>query len=117
MSLVGKMIFFLGSLASQFTTPLISRSEGAKKNSKEAFFKIVMSTYLLTLLGFVALGIFGFLTVPILFGERAYSIIPYLPLFAFAMLLLTVTNVFVGYYQAKSIYSFSILTFFLAIVQ
>lgn len=116
-SLVGKMIYFLGGLASQFTIPLISRSEGAKNNSGKTFAKILISTYFLSAVGFLMFGVFGYMSVPILLGERGESIIQYLPLFAFAMLLFSVSKVFVSYYQTKNIYSFSISTFFLAIVQ
>ena len=116
-SLVGKMIFFLGGLASQFTIPMVARSEGAGKDSDNAFIKILLSTFLLSLVGFLAFGIFGYITVPMLFGGRAESIISYLPLFGFAMLCFTIAKVFVPYYQAKKIYSFSVTAFFLAIIQ
>ncbi len=116
-SLVGKMVFFLGSLASQFTVSLVARSEGARKDSTKTFTKILLSTYLLCVVGFLAVGVFGHITVPILFGENALSIVSYLPLFAFAMLLFSISKVFVSYYQTKRLYSFSIVTFFLAVVQ
>lgn len=116
-SLVGKMVFFLGNLASQFTTSLISRSEGAKKDSRKTFTKILLSTYLLCVVGFLAVGVFGHITVPILFGERAVLIVSYLPLFSFAMLLFAISKVFVSYYQTKKLYTFSIFTFLLAVVQ
>ena len=116
-STVGKMIYFLGGLASQFTIPLISRSEGAKNNSDKTFSKILLSTYFLAVVGFLSFGVFGYISVPIIFLERGESIVQYLPIFAFAMLLFTVSKVFVTYYQTKNIYSFSIFTFLLAIVQ
>ncbi|EKD64421.1 MAG: hypothetical protein ACD_50C00390G0001, partial [uncultured bacterium] len=116
-SLVGKMVYFLGSLASQFVMPLVSFNEGAMKNSGKTFFKILGSTYFLTFIGFVAFGVLGFVTVPILFGEKANSIVSYLPLFTFAFVLFSLSRVFVSYYQAKKVYTFSVITFLLAIVQ
>ncbi|MDO8658205.1 MAG: glycosyltransferase [Candidatus Levybacteria bacterium] len=116
-SLVGKMIYFMGSLTSQFITPLVSRIEGAKKSSKETFSRILFSTCLLSFIGFIAFGLLGSITAPLLFGQKAYSIIPYLPLFGVAMVFFSVSKVFISYYQAKKLYSFSVVTFFLAIVQ
>lgn len=116
-SLIGKMIYFMGSLTSQFITPLVSRIEGAKKSSKETFFKILFSTCLLSFIGFIVFGLLGHITSPLLFGQKAYSIIAYLPLFGVAMLFFSVSKVFISYYQARKLYSFSVATFFLAVVQ
>ena len=116
-SLVGKMIFFLAGLSQQFTTSLVSRREGAKKSSQDMFYAIFLSSLCLAGVGFVLFGMFGFLTVPILFGDRADSIIGYLPSFSLAMLLFSTSRVFVAYHQARNLHSFSVISFMLAIVQ
>ncbi|OGH17080.1 MAG: hypothetical protein A3C22_02085, partial [Candidatus Levybacteria bacterium RIFCSPHIGHO2_02_FULL_37_10] len=112
-SLVGKMIYFMGGLTAQFITPLISRNEGAKKSSKETFSRILFSTCLLSFIGFIAFGLFGFITAPLLFGQKALSIISYLPLFGVAMLYFSISRVFISYHSARKLYSFSVVTFFL----
>lgn len=116
-SLVGKMIFFLVSLSSQFTTPLISHQEGARKNSENTFATILLSSTILGMIGYLAFGFFGSVTAPLLFGERASAIVSYLPTFCLAMVYFSISRVFVTYYQAKNLYSFSAVTFMLAIVQ
>lgn len=116
-SLAGKMIYFLGGLSSQFVIPLVSRNEGANKSSQKTFSLILYSTLALSLLGFVSFGLLGRLTVPFLYGSKAYSITSYLFLFSFAMMCFAVSKVFVSYYLAKRLYSFSVVAFLLTIVQ
>ena len=116
-SLTGKMIFFLVSLSSQFTTPLISHQEGARKNSENTFATILLTSTVLGIIGYLAFGFFGPVTAPLLFGERASAIVSYLPTFCLAMVYFSISRIFVTYYQAKNLYSFSVVTFMLALVQ
>lgn len=116
-SLAGKMIFFMGGLSSQFITPLVSRSEGARQSSQKTFSFILGATTLLSLLGFVIFGLFGDRTIPLLYGPKTVSIIPYLIPFTLAMAGFTISRVFVSYYLTKKIYSFAIGAFLLAILQ
>jgi O-antigen/teichoic acid export membrane protein len=116
-SLVGKMIFFLGNLIAPFITPFISRYEGANKNSLHALYLIIAATSLFTFVGFVLFGIFGYITVPLLYGERARLIVPYVPLFTFGMACYSVSGAIVNYYLIRKIYSFTIITSFLVFLQ
>jgi len=38
LSLVGKMIYFVGALFSQFITPMVSKEEGAGRDSEPVFY-------------------------------------------------------------------------------
>lgn len=107
-SLVGKMIFFLGNLTSPFIIPLISRYEGAKKNATNALYALVGFTGIFTFIGFLLFGILSPITVPLLYGEKAVAIIPYLSFFTFGMMCYTISSVFVNYYLVKKMYSFTI---------
>ena len=117
LSLVGKMIFFLGSLISPFLIPLVSRNEGANKNSQIILYYTLIGSALVTMLGYVAFGLFGFITTPFLFGPKALAITAYLPFFCLAFILFSIAQVFVMYYQAKKLYIFPITAFLLSFVQ
>lgn len=119
LSTVGKMVFFLGSLGNQFILPLISHDEGAKRNSRKTFYLVLLATFALSGIGFVAFGVFGqrLLSQPFLFGERIVPIYPYLIPFTFAMLCFTVSRAFVTYYLAKKAYLFPIVGSVLAFMQ
>ncbi len=117
LSLVGKMVYFLGGLTSPFIVPLISREAGANKNSLKTLYLLLTSTSILSILGFVAFGLFGSLTIPLLYGQKALAIIPYLTLFTGGMACYTISKVLINYYLVKRVYTFTILTSLLVIVQ
>src|SRR3989338_8050376 len=116
-SLVGKMIYFLGGLTTPFIIPLISRKEGAKKDSKKTLYLILTATTILAVIGYICFGLFGTISIPILYGEKALAITPYLPWFAFGMMCYTISRVLVNYYLVKKVYSFTIATTFLVFFQ
>ncbi|MDP3941688.1 MAG: glycosyltransferase [bacterium] len=116
-SLVGKIVFFLGTLASQFVIPLVSRNEGQNKSSKKTMQLILLSTTLLTFIGFIVFGVLSQYTLTPFFGERAAFATEYLQFFLFAMMCFSMSRVFVFYYLAKRIYTFPFVSFLLSIVQ
>lgn len=116
-SLVGKIIFFLGGIISQLILPLVSRNEGANKKSDRLLASIFILTFLITGAGFLFWGKLAYITAPIVFGAKALEVIPYLEPFTFAMICFSLSQVFVSYYLAKKNYTFPIVSFLLAIVQ
>ena len=117
LALVGKMVFFISSLFSQFITPVVSRDEGAGKNSRATFNRLLLATTLVGLGGFVGLGVFSRFTVPLLWGPKAQNILPYLPLYTLAMVDFSVLAALVGYHQIRRRYLFPIVNFLLALGQ
>lgn len=117
LSLVGKMVYFLGGLTTPFMIPLVSRNEGANKNSLRTLYLLLSITIFLSLVGFVAFGLFGNLTIPILYGKKAISIVPYLALFTLGMVCYTASKVIIDYYLVKRIYTFTFLTCLLVVIQ
>jgi len=117
LSLVGKMVYFLGGLTTPFIVPLISRKEGANKNSLKTFYILLFLTALLSLVGFLAFGLLGEITIPILYGTKALAIVPYLTFFTLGMAFYTVSKVFINYYLVKRIYSFTVVTSLLVLLQ
>lgn len=116
-STVGKIIFFVGSLSNQLVLPFVSKNEGENKNSEKLLVLIFIATFLVTGAGFLFWGKFGYLTAPLIFGQKAASVIPYLQPFAFAMMLFTLSQIFVNYYLAKKMYTFPVVAFLVVIVQ
>lgn len=110
LSLVGKMIFFLGSLLSSFTITVISRSEGQGKNPKYVFYKIFAGTAFLVINGVAFLGFLGEITVPLLLGSRATILTPFLNRYTLAIGLFTLTNTIVLYRLARKQYIFPIFS-------
>ncbi|HSX09997.1 MAG TPA: oligosaccharide flippase family protein [Candidatus Saccharimonadales bacterium] len=117
LSLVGKMIFFIGNLTSPFIIPLISRYEGAKKNSLHALYAILGLTAFFVFCGFILVGVFGQFTVPLLYGEKARVIVPYVSYFTFGMACYTISSVLVNYYLVRKIYLFTVVSSLLIILQ
>ncbi|HSA83530.1 MAG TPA: glycosyltransferase [Patescibacteria group bacterium] len=116
-SLVGKMVFFISTLFAVFIIPFVSRNEGAKKDSSHILDWSLLMASTLASLGFIFVGVFGHITVPILLGEKALTIVPYLLPFTFAVGCFAIATVFMSYYLTKKVYSFSVVTFFLALMQ
>lgn len=109
-SLVGKMIFFFGSLLNTFILPVVSRAEGEHKNPRREFAKLLGGTAFLTIGAALGLGIGGRYFVPILLGERAADIVPYVPLYALAIALFTLSSTIALYGLARKRYIFSTLS-------
>lgn len=106
LSLVGKMVYFFGSLFNSFIVTFVGRSEGERKNSTGLFYKFFAGTAFLTLNSFILLGPLGFISVPFLLGDKANSIVPYLTNYTLAIALFTLTNTVIAYHLAKKHYIF-----------
>ncbi|MBI4067724.1 glycosyltransferase [Candidatus Gottesmanbacteria bacterium] len=117
LSLVGKMIFFMGNLSTQFIVPLGGKKEGEGRSSHSIFSKLLLVTITSSVIGFISIGIFGFYTVPLLFGDKVNQIVFYLPRFALAMAYFTIAMIIVNYHQVKHHYIFPFVSFLLTILQ
>ncbi len=117
LSLSGKIIYFLGVLFSQFIVPVISKTEGAQKNSKFVFYKLLGISTLASLAGFVAIGVFGKFTIPYLFGEKSLGITQYLLLYSYAIFSFSVASSVIIYHQIKRHYLFPIIGVLVAFYQ
>lgn len=115
LSLTGKMVYFLGSLATVLATAFGSRDFGSNATSNAVFYRLLLFTTLMTGIAFFGIGVFGYLTLPWLFGHKAYDILLYVVPYTFAIALLTIGNAVTTYYTAKRQYVFSYLALFSAI--
>ncbi len=109
LSLAGKMVYFLGNLFGQFVIPIISKEEGKKAQTAAVFYKLLAGSSLFAFFGFLGIGMFGFYTVPILFGKNAVATVTYLPLYALSMLIFSIATTVVSYHQVKKHYVFAVI--------
>lgn len=107
LSLVGKMIFFLGTLPNFFTVTFVSRREGLGKSSRKVLTLIYSMTLLFSGISFVGFGLLGHITVPLLFGSKGLVIIPWLIPYTAALAIFCLSGVLVSYHMAKKRYVFS----------
>lgn len=116
-SLVGKMIFFVGTLASQFVMPLASRNAGARQDSSKLLRMSMLATLVLSGGAAIVFGIFGGFSGPLLFGERMQSLVQYLPFFSVGVLGFSLSRVFLQYHLAQKRYTFGVIAFLLSFIQ
>jgi len=109
LSLVGKMVYFSGSLLNAFMIPYVSRDLGKGKNPNTAFYTLFALEAFLALNAFALFGLLGFITIPFLFGEKSLTIVPYLTLYTFGIVMFTLTNTIVQYRLIRHNYVFPVL--------
>lgn len=117
LSLIGKMIYFLGTLFAQFITPMVSKAEGEGKNSHTIFNKLILATLGSSFVGFIFLGLLGNMTVPFLFGEKVLPILPFLVFYTAAMIATTCAINIVSYHQIKNHNLFPLASFLVSVLQ
>ncbi len=116
LSIVGKIIYFLGSLPNAFMITFVSRMESLGKSSRAVLHLLFGSSVALTLAGFLAFGVLGSFTVPLLLGAKTLPILALLLPYTLAISLLTLTNALVLYYLARKEYLLPRLSFFFALL-
>jgi len=117
LSLAGKMIYFGGGLFAGFVNPLVSKRLGAGRDTKRIFYRILNLNALTSILGFIVIGLFGRITLPLLFGNRVGPILPLLPMYCLGLSSFTIASSFIAYHQARKEYVFSTVGFLLGLVQ
>lgn len=107
LSLVGKMVYFLGSLFSVFILTIASRDTGLNKNSANNFYKLLAANFGLLSIAFIGLGLLGPMLIPILFGSKSLMIVEYLRPYVLAIVLFTIAGSFSSYHLAKQQFIFA----------
>lgn len=106
LSLVGKMVFFFGSLPSLLMITLVSRDLGLKRDSRTTFRILLAASSVMILFTLLALGVWGNITVPILLGDKTLPILNFLRMYVLSMGLFTLSNIFVVYHLARRQFEF-----------
>ncbi|NTW15054.1 MAG: glycosyltransferase [Candidatus Moranbacteria bacterium] len=115
LALVGKMIYFLGSLPNSLTTTLVSRIDGMKRDSTRLFLVIYGLVAFVSFVGVLLLGVFGSFVTPLLFGDKVREIFPWLLPYSVALALFTVSGVIVSYHMARQRHIFSVTSFLISL--
>lgn len=110
LSLVGKMLYFMGTLLNVFTISLIGRDLGNKKNPRASFYRLLSGSLFLCIMGFIVLGSFKDFTLPLLFGAKALPILPFLNSYLMAMILFTLASLLTSYHLVKNQIMFPIVS-------
>lgn len=106
LSLVGKIIFFLGSIPNLLTNPLVSRKAGHRRSAELIFMSILAATSSIVAVAILGLIHYGWYILPLLFGSKAVLVLPYVNNYILAAGLFTISNVIVTYHLAKKQYLF-----------
>lgn len=106
LSMIGKMLYFLGSLINTFTITLVARHLGSGRNPSSILLYVFWSTALSLSTAYLALIFFGPDLLPLLFGTRILEILPYINNYAVGITLYTLANVLVSYHLAAKRYLF-----------
>jgi len=110
-SVITKIIFFVGSLISPLIAPFVSRYEGRNQDTSYILKKVFLGTVFLILPFFILFGFLSSLTAPFLFGSKATTIIQYLPITTFAISCFVLGKIVSDYYILKKYYIFPLVFF------
>lgn len=111
LSLIGKMIFFFGTLFNSLMVTLVSKNQGENKPTEIIFYKVFSAAIIITVGAYLALNIFSNSIIPMLFGAKSLDILPYLHTYSLAMALFTLTSVIIIYHLSREQYKYSIISF------
>ncbi len=115
LSLLGKIVFFAGSLLNVFTISLVSREAQHKTNPSLTFYWLLLGSVLMAFGAVFVFGVLGFFSIPLLLTEKASLIIPYAVPYLSAIALFTLGNTIVTYHMALKQYLFSIVSLIMAL--
>ncbi|EKD85579.1 MAG: Polysaccharide transporter [uncultured bacterium] len=116
LSITGKIIYFLGSLLSIFTISLVGRDLGKGLSPVKNFYKVFGLTFVLTMIGFICIGLYGNFFVPLLFGPKTQAILTYLPQYSAGIALFTISSSILAFHLAQEHYIFPIIAIITAIL-
>ncbi len=117
LSLAGKIIFYFGTLMAPFIVPVISKAEGAGQSTRRTFLKLFLASSAASLSVYLAVGLLGGLTMPVLFGDRIRGVAYLLPSYGLGLAGFTVASVIAGFHQARSQHAFSAALFVVSLAQ
>ncbi len=116
LSLVGKMIFFFGSVLISFMIPYVSANLGANKNPARIFNIIFALTLAIVTVSILTFSLSGEFFLPLIFGEKAQHILPYITFYSVSIGAYTVSSAILMYHLARKHYSFSAVAFFFSLL-
>jgi glycosyltransferase involved in cell wall biosynthesis len=114
LSLIGKMIYFFGSLLNTFMLPLVTADLGAKRNPNKTFNIILLFAVGIVLGSVGGMIMFGEYLLPIAFGEKVSVIFPYITFYAIGIGAYTISSTILVYHLARKHFTFAAVSFSVA---
>ncbi len=110
LALSGKMIFFAGSLLSNFMLSFVGRDLGAERDTAPTFRRIMAGVLAVVAFAVLLFHFSGHIFLPLVFGEKALAVLPYLRTYSLAIGLLTLSSTIVYYHLARNEYRYTFLS-------
>jgi glycosyltransferase involved in cell wall biosynthesis/cellulose synthase/poly-beta-1,6-N-acetylglucosamine synthase-like glycosyltransferase len=117
MGLLGKMIFFSGTLISGFILPITAYQEGKGASSRKIFNQLLLLTTAISALCWFVVGLGIPLLAPQFFDEKLNAVRTILPMYSLGILFYTVAQAIVQFHLAKKNYLFASVSFTIAVLQ
>lgn len=116
LSLIGKMIYFFGSIANVLLINYISKYEAQGKSVNKIFNLFFLISLVLTIIIFIPLGLFGNFFVPIFFGARTVVLFPYLISYGIGISLFSLTTTIISYHLILHEYFYVLIALLLIVL-
>lgn len=116
LSLVGRMVYIIGTLLNVFIITLVSREAGAGRDPNRKFYKLFSGTLMLTISAALIFGPLGHKIVPLLLGDKTQAILPFLTGYSVATAMFALAATIVSFHLARKQYTFVGLAALAAIV-
>ncbi len=116
LSLLGKMIFFFGTLLNVFVVAVVSRTLGEGKSTANEFAILFGATIALTIGAGVSLVGFGSILVPLLLGPQAVAILSFLAPYSISMMLFSLSTTIVLYRLSRKEYFFPAISLLISVL-
>lgn len=117
LGVLGKIMFFAGSLTAGFILPFISREEGQGQDSRSTFERLFMLTAALVIGAQLLVGIAIPLASDLIGSPKIIAIRNLLPIYGLGIMMYTLAQTIVSYYLAKREYIVAFISVALALVQ
>ena len=117
LGILGKMLFFIGSITSGFLLPIVARNEGKQVSSTKVFYSLLALITGMSFFGYIVFALAPAYLAPLYLGIKMRAIAPYLPLYGLGVFFFTVSQTFVSYHLAKKEYSFPLTAFVLTLFE
>lgn len=111
LSLIGKMIYFFGSILNSFMLPLVTADLGAKRNPNKTFSRILLFAVCIVAGSVTGMIVFGEALLPLAFGRKVAVIFPYITLYAVGIGAYTISSTILVYHLARKHYTFAAASF------
>lgn len=117
LSIVGKVVLYLGALPGMFLVTFVGRDQGLGKNPKRVFRVIYWFAAGMAFSGVIAFGFLSHIFSRLLFGEKISVVEPLLPMYTIAIAVFVLVNTTVTYHLARKRYVFVVASLLMGVIE